>query len=105
MMMEVFLSEEKAIANNYDINQCHEVIDNFFAKRGIKKVAEGVYSAPDSQNAFTAFGVATGKFPRSSWFLKIVDEWYLRFESDAIEDREDCIEVYYKVKSRNERKR
>ncbi|NBK96762.1 MAG: hypothetical protein EOM50_01855 [Erysipelotrichia bacterium] len=95
MMMEVFLSEEKAIANNYDINQCYEVIDNFFAKRGVKKIEEGVYYAPDSQNAFTAFSVAVGKFIKSSWFLKVVDEWYWRSSSDAIEDRDDCLKEYY----------
>ncbi|NCC55913.1 MAG: hypothetical protein EOM11_10645 [Erysipelotrichia bacterium] len=101
MMMEVFLSEEKAIANNYDIKECYEVIDNFFAKRGIKKIEKGVYSAPDSQNAFTAFGVAIWEFPDSSWFLKVVDEWYWRADSDDIEDREDCLEAYYEVKERN----
>ncbi|NBK96763.1 MAG: hypothetical protein EOM50_01860 [Erysipelotrichia bacterium] len=104
MMMEVFLSEEKAIANNYDIKECYEVIDNFFAKRGIKKIEKGVYSAPDSQNAFTAFSVAVGKFVESCWFLKVVDEWYWRSSSDAIEDRDDCLEAYYKFQNKKKGK-
>ncbi|NBK96758.1 MAG: hypothetical protein EOM50_01835 [Erysipelotrichia bacterium] len=101
MMMEVFLSKEKAIANNYDIKKCYEVIDNFFAKRGIKKVAEGVYSASDTQKAFNAFSVAICKFTGVDWFLKVVDEWYWREEGDEIEDREDCLKAYYEVENKN----
>ena len=38
--------------------------------------------------------------PESTWFLKIVDEWYFRYEGDTIEYREDALESYYRIKNR-----
>lgn len=35
--------------------------------------------------------------PESSWFLKIVDKWYFRYEGDTKEDREDALESYYRI--------
>lgn len=101
MMMEFIFSEQKAIENNYDINKCYEIVDKFFAKYGIQPIAEGVYKAPDSQNTFNAFGGAVGKFPKTTWFLKVIDEWYWREEGDEIEDREDCLQSYYEVEAIN----
>ena len=32
--------------------------------------------------------------PESTWFLKIVDEWYFRYEGDTIEYFYDCSIVF-----------
>lgn len=98
MMMEIFLNEEKAKANHFNIKKCYEALDNFFEERNIKKMDQGVYQGCDNQESFTAFGVAIVHLPRTNWFLKIVDEWYWRADSDDIEDREDCLEAYYKYR-------
>lgn len=101
MMMEFVFSEEKAKENKYDVNKCYEIVDKYFKKYGINKIAEGVYKATDSQNAFNAFSNAVCVFPDTSWFLKVIDDWYWRAEGDDIDDREDCLEAHYKVMAMN----
>lgn len=103
MIMEFIFSEQKAIENNYDIEKCYGIVDRYFAKHDIKKIGEGVYQAPDTQQAYSAFGGAVWDFPDTSWFLKVIDEWYWRAESDDIEDREDCLKAYYEVQSVNKK--
>ena len=42
MMMEMFLDEQKARKYNINIDECYLEVDQFFEKRGVKKV-EKVY--------------------------------------------------------------
>ena len=37
--------------------------------------------------------------PTTVWFLKIVDNWYFRYEGDTIEYREDALKSYYEVEA------
>lgn len=43
MLMEIYLSEEKAKKNNIDINACYQKINHYFLDRGVKIKAHGVY--------------------------------------------------------------
>lgn len=36
MLMEIYLSEEKAKRNNIDIDACYQKIDQFFIKKVLK---------------------------------------------------------------------
>ncbi|MFQ8706070.1 MAG: hypothetical protein ACLR9T_08400 [Thomasclavelia sp.] len=95
MMMEMFLDEQKAEENNIDIDECYEKVDRFFKKRGVKKLSKGVYQG--SKDDFQTMVKAQWDLPESSWFLKIVDKWYFRYEGDTKEDREDALESYYRI--------
>lgn len=98
MMMEMVLNEQKAKENNIDIDECYEKVDRFFEKRGIKKISKGVYQG--NKKDFNTFMTAQWDLPESTWFLKIVDKWYFRYEGDTIEYREDALESYYRVEER-----
>ena len=98
MIMEIYLNESKAKDNNIDINSCYEKIDNYFLSRGVIKVAKGIYKGVKKD--FTTFAIAQGQLPNTNWFLKIVDQWYCRYEGDTIEFREDALESYYRIKAR-----
>ncbi len=39
MMMEVFLSEEKAKKYGYDIQKYYNILDNYFISNGVKKLS------------------------------------------------------------------
>lgn len=97
MMMEIFLSKEKAKANQISIENCYKILDHYFKEKGIQKISEGIYLGNDDD--FPSFTVAAVRLPKTSWFLKVVDEWYWRTESDDIEDREDCLETWYEYSS------
>ena len=99
MMMEMILNEQRAKENNIDIYECYQKVDRFFKKRGIKKISKGVYQG-DKKDLDT-FMIARWALPESGWFLKIVDKWYFRYEGDTIEDRENTLELYYRVEERN----
>ena len=43
MMMEMFLDEQKARKYNINIDECYLEVDQFFEKRGVKKVEKGLY--------------------------------------------------------------
>ena len=43
MLMEIYLSEEKAKKNNIDLNECYQKIDKYFKSRGVEKVSKGIY--------------------------------------------------------------
>ena len=49
-----------------------------------------------------AFG-ETAKFPYTSWFLKVIKEWYWYVdEGDGLGlQKEDCLQSYYEVKAVN----
>ncbi len=36
MLMEIYLSEEKAKKNNINLEECYQKIDNYFLKHGVK---------------------------------------------------------------------
>lgn len=99
MMMEIFLNEEKAKTNGIDINECYEIIDNFFADKGIVKIKQGIYWGEKNQKTFDAFSVMGTQLPLTDWFLKIADNCFWRSNSDNIEDREDCIKSFYEVQA------
>lgn len=97
MMMEIFLSEKKAEANQISIKDCYKILDDYFDSKGIRKVKEGVYLGDDTQRSFDACAIAVTKLPESSWFIKIVDAWYWRVDSNDIEDREDCLDSWQRI--------
>ena len=96
--MTFVFSDKKARALGYSAQACYEAVDRLFARYGDFKVSEGVYVGDDSQNAFTAFGVAQRLPDDTNWFLKTIDKW---FASDDDGEPEDCLEVFYRIKARN----
>ena len=89
--MEIVLNKQKGIKNNID--NCYEEVDHFFNQVGAKKLKQGVYYSPELMT------IMKGQFylPCTPWFLKVVDTWYCRYESDDIEDREDALESLYRI--------
>nr|WP_317999408.1 hypothetical protein [uncultured Faecalibacillus sp.] len=43
MLMEIYLSEEKAKKNNIDLDECYQKINRFFLECGVKIKEQGVY--------------------------------------------------------------
>ena len=43
MMMEIYLSIEKAKHYNIDIDKCYDKIDKYFIENGVKKISTGIY--------------------------------------------------------------
>lgn len=98
MLMEIYLSEEKA-KNNIDLNECYQKIDKYFKSRGVEIVSKGVYKGV--RKDFDTFVIAQGQLPQTKWFLKVVDKWYIsNFGNtpDSPEYREDALKTYYQVK-------
>ena len=100
MIMEFVLSEQKANELGYPVEACYDVIDRLFAEYGIKPEKQGFYRGPDVQNTYNACSAALHRLPASSWFLKVIKEWYWRFKSDEVEAREDCLRSYYSTHQR-----
>ncbi|OUQ06772.1 hypothetical protein B5E92_11190 [Erysipelatoclostridium sp. An15] len=98
MMMEMELSVQKAKENNIDIEECYKKVDDFFRKHGVKKIGKGIYKG--NKKDFDTFMKAQWDLPTTAWFLKIVDNWYFRYEGDTIEYREDALKSYYEVEAR-----
>ena len=104
-MMEFYFDETKARELSVSLKKVHALLDNHFQKYGVKKISEGIYlTEEDTQDTFNAFMLASTKLPKNDWFLKIIKEWYVREEGNEIEDREDCLEIYYRVKQNNVRR-
>ncbi|WP_405317222.1 hypothetical protein [Faecalibacillus faecis] len=100
MLMEIYLSEEKAKKNNIDINMCYQKIDRYFLDHGVKIKAPGVYQGV--KNDFGTFVTAQMQLPDTNWFLKIVDQWYISYfgdTPDSPEYREDALKSYYEVEA------
>ena len=95
MKMEIVLSKLKAETLGYTVETCYEVVDRIFAKYGIAPESQGVYRGPNVQNTYNACAAALIRLPKSSWFLKLVEEWYWYVGSDDVSDREDCLADYY----------
>ena len=52
MLMEIYLSEEKAKKNNIDLNECYQKIDKYFKSRGVEIVSKGNYEVEKRNNGF-----------------------------------------------------
>ena len=94
MLMEIYLSEEKAKKNNIDLDECYQKIDKYFKSRGVEIVSKGVYN-------FDTFVIAQEQLPQTKWFLKVVDQWYISYFGDTLDSpeyREDALKTYYQVK-------
>ena len=87
MLMEIYLSEEKAKKNNIDINACYQKINRYFLDRGVKIKAPGVYQG--IKNDFGTFVTAQMQLPDS----------YFGDTPDSPEYREDALKSYYEVEA------
>ena len=99
MLMEIYLSEEKAKKNNIDLNECYQKIDKYFKSRGVEIVSKGIYKGV--RKDFDTFVIAQVKLPQTKWFLKVLDQWYISYFGDGSESpeyREDALKIYYQVK-------
>ena len=99
MLMEIYLSEEKAKKNNIDLNECYQKIDKYFKSRGVEIVSKGIYKGVKED--FDSFVIAQEQLPQTKWFLKVVDQWYISYfddTPDSPEYREDALKTYYQVK-------
>ena len=102
MLMEIYLSEEKAKKNNIDLDDCYQKINCFFLERGVKIKEQGVYQGVKKD--FETFAIAQGSLPDTKWFLKVVNQWYISYFGDGPESpeyREDALKIYYEVEDRN----
>ncbi|WP_370784241.1 hypothetical protein [Faecalibacillus intestinalis] len=100
MLMEIYLSEEKAKKNNINLEECYQKIDSYFLKHGVKIKSPGVYQGVKKD--FGTFVTAQGQLPQTNWFLKIIDQWYISYfgdTPDSPEYREDALKTYYTVKA------
>ena len=81
MLMEIYLSKEKAKKNNIDLNECYQKIDKYFKSRGVEIVSKGIYKGV--RKDFGTFVTAQMQLPDTKWFLKIVDQWYISYFGDT----------------------
>ena len=101
MIMEFYLNEKKAEELGYTVEACYEVIDRIFAEYDIKSESQGFYRGPNKQHMYDACIMTSNRLLASSWFLKVVEEWYWRVKSDDIGARENCLASYYRVQKMN----
>ena len=98
MLMEIYLSKEKAKKNNIDLNECYQKIDKYFKSRGVEIVSKGIYKGV--RKDFGTFVTAQMQLPDTKWFLKIVDQWYISYfgdTPDSPEYRSDALDSYYRI--------
>ena len=84
---------------NISVSQCRKHFNSYKSKT-IKEIAKGIFEGTDDDwNAFES----TARFPYTSWFLKVIKEWYWYVdEGDGQgEKKGDCLEAYYEVKAVN----
>ena len=101
MLMEIYLSEEKAKKNNIDLDSCYQKINRYFLDHGVKIKSPGVYQGVKED--FGTFVSAQMQLPQTNWFLKIIDQWYISYfgdTPDSPEYRADALKIYYKAKSK-----
>lgn len=83
MRMEFIFSEEKSKEKNIDLSVCYEVLDDYFQKREIRKLAAGLYCGDElSDGGKSVFYEAHRYFPHIHWFYQIVESWGC-FSSDG----------------------
>ena len=100
MLMEVYLSEEKAKKYGIDIHECYQKIDRYFLKHGVRIKSLGIYQGVKED--FNTFAVAQGQLPQTKWFLKVVDKWYISYFGDTPEYRADALDSYYRIKKQTD---
>lgn len=103
MLMEVYLSEEKAKKYGIDIHECYQKIDHYFLKHGVKIKSLGIYQGVKED--FNTFAVAQGQLPQTNWFLKVVDKWYISYFGDTPDSpkyRADALDSYYRIKKQTD---
>ena len=99
MKMIFKFDKEKLKKEGYKEEQCFAAIRRHFdsyKSPTIKEIKKGVYEG--SEDDWNAFG-STVKFPSTSWFLKVIKEWYWYVdEGDGLgEQKEDFLEAYYEM--------
>ena len=95
--------ENKLKKSGYTEEQCLNVIRkhfNSYKSNTIVETEKGVFEGQEED--WNAFG-ETAKFPYTSWFLKVIKEWYWYVdEGDGLGlQKEDCLQSYYEVKAVN----
>lgn len=66
MLMEIYLSEEKAKKNNIDLDEWYQKIDKYFKSRGVEIVSKGIYK--DVRKDFGTFVTAQMQLPDTNGF-------------------------------------
>ncbi len=103
MKMEFIFDKDKIKKQGYKEEQCYNALRkhfNSYNSKTINEVKNGVFVGEDSDwNAFAS----TTRFLNTSWFLKVIKEWYWYVdEEDGLgEQKEDCLESYYRLKAVN----
>ena len=98
MLMEIYLSEEKAKKNNIDLDECYQKIEKYLKSRGVEIVSKGIYKGVKKD--FGTFVIAQMHLPDIKWFLKVVDLWYISYfgdTPDSPEYRSDALDSYYRI--------
>lgn len=94
MLMKFKFNEEKARnVLNAPVNACYLKIDELLAKDGIYPKERGVYLATEKKG-FHPFASLVCILPETTWFLKVIDEWYWFDDSsncDYDDDSYNCL--------------
>lgn len=105
MKMEFIFDNDKLEKEGYTEQECLDVIRKHFKEYNknntIKETKNGFFEGTDDDwNAFAT----TICFTNSSWFLKVIKEWYwyVDEEDGKGEQKEDMLESYYSVMAVNQ---
>ncbi|MBR0350436.1 MAG: hypothetical protein IJH76_01200 [Clostridia bacterium] len=99
MKMEFIFDKNKLKKAGYKEEQCFNAIRKHFDSYNSKTIREtkaGVFEGNDDDwNAFASAVI----LPHTKWFLKVIKEWYwyVDEEDGNGEQKEDCLESYYKM--------
>lgn len=103
MKMEFIFDKDKLKQAGYKEEQCLNAVRKHFQKynsKTIKETKKGFFEGVDED--WDAF-LSASRFPYTSWFLKVIKEWYWYIdEEDGLgEQKEDCLESYYRMNAVN----
>ena len=103
MKMEFIFDKQKLEQAGYTEEQCLNAIRKHFKSYNsstIRETSKGFFEGVEDD--WNAFG-ATARFPYTSWFLKVIKEWYWYLDEDdgLGEQKEDCLQSYYEVRAVN----
>ncbi len=96
LRMKFVFDEEKLKANGTNEEQCLDIIRRYTQKHGLTEIEKGVFDSVDLDNTDPFFYLGMN-LPYTSWFMKVIKEWYWYVDNDV----EDCIKAYYDVVKRN----
>lgn len=83
------------------MSQCYQkIFQKYDTDNSIIEKYTGFFEGSDEQDDFNAFGVMSS-LPYTSWFLKVIKEWYLYADEGFGEEKEDCLKSHYRVEKRN----